>query len=213
MIKIDRVEEGLPVSVIIPYTPSQKRKRFFEQFVLPSIEGMNPIEIIINDNVGLAPKKRNDGFDKSTQPYVLFADDDIIFPKDFLEKAIKALEKNPGKGYAYAGYWGVVDQNLRNHPVGRNFNIPSVPFNGTQLRMGNYISTMSLIKREHFPRFDETLKRFHDWDIFLTLLSKGIEGVCVPEIEFMAFYLDEGITSNSNNEMDALQDIKQKHRI
>jgi hypothetical protein len=72
---------------------------------------------------------------------------------------------------------------------------------------------MSLMRKESFHGFDENLKRYHDWDQYLTLLSKGIEGVCVPEMEFMAFYLDEGITSNTNSEHDALLAIKQKHKI
>ena len=70
---------------------------------------------------------------------------------------------------------------------------------------------MSLIKRDVFPMFDESLKRFQDWDIWLTLLSKGIEGVMVPNIMFDAHYLDEGLTSKNNNEIEALQVILNKH--
>lgn len=200
-----------PISVIIPL--SNKRKKFFEQYVLPSIEGMGVKEIIINNNDGGACKKRNDGFNKSTQPFILFSDDDIIFPANFVEKGLNELKKNPNKGYAYSGYWGIVDQNLKKHPVGINFNIPSIPFNGERLKQGNFISTMSIIRREIFTSFDESLKRFHDWDLFLTLYEKGIEGICVPEIEFMAFYLDEGITSNNNNENEAYLAIKNKHKL
>lgn len=211
MIKVDRVEDGLPVSVIIPLTRS-KRGKFFNQFVLPSIEAMNPIEIIINDYSGSAPEKRNNGFDKSIEKYILFSDDDIVYPEDFLRQMIDALEKHPKKGYAYCGYDGIV-MNPITHPMHGNFKISSLPFDGNRLRQGNYISTMSLIRREVFPRFDLTLKRLQDWDIWLTLLERGVEGICVPGVEFMAFYLDEGITSNGNNEMDALNAIRQKHKI
>lgn len=211
MISVDSVEDGLPVSVIIPYTRSSVRSKFFEQYVLPSIEAMNPTEIIINDNFGPAPKKRNDGFDKSTQKYILFSDDDIIYPADFLEKLIEALERNPKKGYAYCGYRGIVDETLQNHSVGRNFRIPTIPFDAQRLKRGNYISTMSLIRREIFPRFDESLKRLQDYDLWLTLLKKRIEGVAVPGVEFLAFYNDTGITSNTNNEEDAIHAIRMKH--
>jgi len=209
MITVDRIEDGLPVSVIIPH--SIKRSKFFRQFVLPSIEGMNPIEIIINNDEGSAPKKRNAGFAKATQPYVLFSDDDIVFPNDFLEKTIEALEKNPSKGYAYSGYHGIVMNTAINHSVGHNFTIPTIPFNGERLKQGNYISTMTLVRRELFPGFDENLKRLQDYDIWLTLLKRGVEGIAVPGVEYHAYFIDEGITSNSNNEYDAINAIKLKH--
>jgi glycosyltransferase involved in cell wall biosynthesis len=210
MINIDFFEEGLPVSVIIPYTPSPIRKKFFEQFVLPSIEAMNPAEIIVNDNIGGAPKKRNDGFAKATQKYVLFSDDDILYPVDFLEKSIAALEKNPKKGFAYAGYSGIV-MNPATHPIKHNFKIPTLPFSVERLKQGNYISTQSLMRKEVFPGFDENLKRLQDYDLWITLAKKGVEGVAVPEIEYLAFYLDSGITSNTNNEQEAITAIRNKH--
>jgi glycosyltransferase involved in cell wall biosynthesis len=210
MINVDLVEDGLPVSVIIPYTPSPIRKKFFEQFVLPSIEAMNPAEIIINDNVGGAPKKRNEGFKKATQEYVLFSDDDIVYPADFLEKMVAALDKNTKKGYAYCGYNGIV-MNPATHPIKNNFSIPTLQFDAKRLTQGNYISTMSLMRKEVFPGFDENLKRLQDYDVWLTLLKKGVEGVAVPGVEFLAFYLDTGITSNTNSEMDAINAIRNKH--
>ena len=67
MIKIDKIDDGLPISVIVPL--SEKKEKFFYEYVYPLIEINNPNEIIINNYKGLAPKKRNIGFDKSTQPY------------------------------------------------------------------------------------------------------------------------------------------------
>ena len=68
MIKIDKIDDGLPISVIVPL--SEKREKFFYEYVYPLIEINNPNEIIINKYKGFAPRKRNMGFDKSTQPYV-----------------------------------------------------------------------------------------------------------------------------------------------
>jgi hypothetical protein len=72
---------------------------------------------------------------------------------------------------------------------------------------------MSLINREIFPRFDESLNRLQDWDIYLTLLKKGIHGIPVYDNEFYAYYLDEGITSKSNSERDAYINIIKKHKL
>ena len=210
-IKIDKIEDGLPISVIVPL--SHQRKDFFNNFVLPLLETNNPNEIIINDNHGSAPKKRNEGFIKSTQPYVFFCDDDIILPANYLETLYNTLLKqNENVGYAYTGYHGIV-LHPDSHPMRGNFVIPSMSFNGEILRKYNYISTMSLIKKEHFPLFDEKLKRLQDWDIFLTLQQKGISGVFIEKMRFFAYYLDVGITSNSNNEIDAVNAIRRKHGL
>ena len=214
-ITIDKVEDGLPISVIVPL--SKKRRDFFDNFVLPLIEANNPKEIIVNDNEGSAPKKRNDGFKMATQPYLFFCDDDIILPANALEKLLKAIKKNKLRSdkrilYSYCGYDGIV-LHPESHPMRGNFKIPSRPFDAHALRQGNYISTMSLIHSSAFPMFDEKLKRLQDWDIFLTMLNNGIEGEFVPDIKFFAYYLDEGITSNTNNERDAIMAIIKKHKI
>ena len=214
MIKIDKLHEDfddtLPISVIVPMSP--KRNDFFYNMVYPLLEANRPAEIIVNDNVGGAPKKRNDGFDKSTQPFVFFCDDDILLPKDYLEKLFRLLEKNPSKAYSYTGYHGIV-LHPESHPMRGNFQIPSVPFSGQRLKQGNFISTMSLIRREKFPRFDESLKRLQDWDLWLTMLKNGDEGVLEITSKYFAYYLDEGITSNSNNETDAILRVLQKHNL
>lgn len=210
MIKVDRVDEGLPISVIVPL--SKNRRNFFENYVLPLIEANNPVEIIVNDDEGRAPKKRNDGFKKSTQPFLFFCDDDILLPANYLESLYNALQKNPDAGFAYTGYQGIVLY-PESHPMHGNFSIPSVDFNISILRRGNYISTMTLVRRDLFPGFDENLKRLQDWDVWLTVVKNGSRGVLVPNLSFFAYYLDSGITSNTNNEIDAINAIRIKHNI
>jgi len=209
-IKVDRVDEGLPISVIVPL--SKNRRSFFENFVLPLIEANNPVEIIVNDDEGRAPKKRNDGFKKSTQPFLFFCDDDILLPANYLQSLYNALIKNPDIGFAYTGYHGIV-MYPHTHPMHGNFQIPAVQFSSEALRRGNYISTMSLVRRELFPMFDENLKRLQDWSLWLTIVERGGRGILVPNLTFFAYYLDEGITSNTNNEIDAINAIRIKHNL
>jgi len=210
MIKVDKIDEGLPISVIIPL--SRNRRPFFNTMVLPLIEANNPIEIIINDNDGSAPKKRNDGFLKATQPYTFFCDDDILLPANYLESLLNALKKNPDIGFAYTGYHGIV-LHPESHPMRGNFEIPAIQFNPEALRYGNYISTMTLVHKELFPMFDEKLKRLQDWDIWLTLVKQGVKGILVQDLTFYAYYLDSGITSNTNSEVDAVNAIRVKHNL
>ena len=208
-IKIDRVDDGLPISVVIPM--SHKRKDFFENFVLPMIEINNPVEIIINDNLGSAPKKRNDGLKKSTQPYVFFCDDDIILPANYLEILYNTLIKQPTNiGYVYTGYHGIVLY-PHTHPMGGNFVLQSMPFNVERLMRGNYISPMTLFRKDSLQSYDETMKRLEDWELFVRLAKSGVHGVFVDKLRFHAYYLDEGITSNNNNEMEWINYVRRKH--
>ena len=210
-ITINSITDGLPISIIVPL--SKSRSDFFNNMVLPMLEANNPNEIIVNNNDGFAPKKRNDGFNKSTQPYIFFCDDDIILPANYLETLLlklKSESNNSQIGYSYTGYYGVV-LHTESHPFRGNFRIPSTPFNSNKLKAGNYISTMSLMKRDVFPRFDESLRRFQDWDMYLTMLKNNIHGVMTKDVFFWAYYLDAGITSNNNSISEAVNKIRAKH--
>ena len=113
MIEIDKIEDGLPVSVIVPL--SEKRRDFFYNMVYPLLQASNVNEIIINTDLGNAPKKRNDGFDKSTQPYIFFCDDDILIPTNYIENLYNVLSKSPELAFTYTGYQGIVV-----HPENQN---------------------------------------------------------------------------------------------
>jgi len=209
-ITIDKIDDGLPISIIVPL--SRNRRIFFYNMVLPLLEANNVNEIIVNDNDGNAPKKRNEGFKKSTQPFVIFVDDDILMPSNYISSFYDVLLKNPDIAFAYSGYHGIVIY-PESHPMHGNFQIPNIEFNKEALKRGNYISTMSLMRREVFPTFDENLKRLQDWSLFLTIVENGGKGILVPTVTFYAYYLDSGITSNNNNEFDAIMAIKKKHGI
>lgn len=210
MIEIDKVDDGLPVSVIVPL--SEKRHDFFYNLVYPLLQASNVNEIIINTDLGNAPKKRNDGFDKSTQPYIFFCDDDIIIPTNYIQKLYDEIIKSPELVFTYTGYHGIVIH-PESHPLKNNYQVPSIEFDAKRLKFFNYISTMSLMKREWFPRFDEKLKRLQDYDLWLSIVEKGGIGKLVHDTTFYAFYLDEGITSNSNSEIDAITAIRDKHQL
>lgn len=210
MITTDRIYTGLPISVIVPL--SKNRRGFFNKMVLPLLEANDVNEIIINDGEGSAPKKRNEAFKKSTQPYVFFCDDDILLPADYLKLMYKELHDNSKIGFTYTGYHGIV-LHPETHPMRGNFQIPHIEFSAEALKRGNYISTMSLVRRELFPEFDENLKRLQDWDLWLTIVKNGNIGKLIKNLTFYAYYLDKGITSDSNSEIDAINRIRNKHKF
>ncbi len=129
---------------------------------------MDRLTLVNQQNAGAAAA-RNRGFDRSKGGYVIFCDADVIMRPEMLEKMLSALQTHPQAGFAYSAFrfgW-------------KRF--PSYPFSVERLRQMNYITTTSLIRRSDFPRFDEQLRRFQDWDLWLTMVERGKAGVFVDE--------------------------------
>ncbi len=128
---------------------------------------------LINQENRRAAVARNRGFQASTGDFVIFCDADVRMRPDMLQKMCEALETHPGAGYAYSAFrfgW-------------KKFS--SYPFDAELLRRMNFIHTTALIRRAAFPGYDESLRRFQDWDLWLTMLEAGKEGVYVAEELFV----------------------------
>lgn len=116
-----------------------------------------------------APVARNRGFRLSTGAFVIFWDADVVAESTMLEKLESALETHAHASWAYSSFWWG-----RRLFQGRSFNVEA-------LRSQNYIHTSALIRRESFSGFDESLARFQDWDLWLTMSEQGKVGVYVDE--------------------------------
>lgn len=130
-----------------------------------------PYQIIRQENRGAAAAK-NRGFMESKGNFVIFWDADTRANPSFLRKMYQALMDNPEMSYAYSSYrfgWK---------------KIKSRSFDSDELKKNNYIDNTSLIRKQDVVLFDEKLKRFQDWDLWLTLLEKGKKGIFVPECLF-----------------------------
>ncbi|PJA47605.1 hypothetical protein CO172_00660 [Candidatus Uhrbacteria bacterium CG_4_9_14_3_um_filter_36_7] len=128
----------------------------------------NKIILINQENQG-NQRARNRGFEASSGDFVLFCDADIVMRPDMLEKMYEKIERHPEVSYVYSRFrfgW-------------KKFS--SFPFDPARLERMNYIHTTSLIRHDHFPGFDENIKKFQDWDIWLSLLSQGHIGVFIPD--------------------------------
>lgn len=138
---------------------------------------LNSIQIITQNNQG-APVARNNGFLKSTGSLVLFCDADVVMSSNMLLELETALKMHTEASYAYSGFkWGWKP-------------FSSYPFNAEKLKHMNYIHTSALIRRGAFPLFDRNLKRFQDWDLWLTILENGGKGVFVQKELFQVIQED-----------------------
>jgi glycosyltransferase involved in cell wall biosynthesis len=136
------------------------------------------IKVVGQSNQG-APKARNNGFKLSSGSMVLFCDADVIMQEGMLKSLELALESDSDAGYSYSGFlWGW-----------KKFR--SYPFSKERLKKMNFVHTSALIRRDAFPGFDEVLKRFQDWDLWLTILEGGKRGVFVNEILYQVLKDDE----------------------
>ena len=121
---------------------------------------------------GGAPSARNKGFRESKGDYVIFWDADIEAEPDMLEKMVKKLDKKQDLSFVYSSF------NLGKKKM------LAQKFSPIQLQKNNYIHTSSLIRRDDFPLFDEKLKRFQDWDLWLTMVKNGKKGEWIDEYLF-----------------------------
>ena len=131
--------------------------------------GTPPITIIAQANQG-APTARTSGFASSTGAFVIFCDADVVMQPKMLETLAATLETHPEASFAYSSFkWGWKI-------------FPSFAFDEARLKQMNYIHTSALIRREAFPLFDPALKRFQDWDLWLTMLEQNHRGIFVNQI-------------------------------
>lgn len=133
-------------------------------------------------NMG-APAARNRGADEAHGDFVMFADADLLLKKNAIEKLINKLQQNPDASYAYASFI-----------FGRK-KFKAIEFNEELLKKQNYIHTSALIRKADMIKFDESLKRFQDWDLWLTMLEQGKRGVAVRDVLFKVRITRIGISS------------------
>jgi len=161
-------------------------------------------DIILSHDESLrgAPWARNRGAAMAHSPFLLFSDDDIQWGSNALEVLYQCLTAHPEAAYAYGSYaigdWVQCDQ----------------VFDPVRLRKTNFISTMSLIRREAFSGFDENLHRLQDWDLWLTMLECGHVGVYCGHLLFRTIK-GNGITYGANAQPYdiAKSAVRSKHNL
>ncbi|MBI4434583.1 glycosyltransferase [Candidatus Uhrbacteria bacterium] len=129
------------------------------------------VRLIRQEHAG-APAARNRGARETESELIMFCDADIELIPNALERMVRTLDAHPEASYAYSAFrfgWKL---------------FRSFPFDAGLLRRMPHIHTTALTRRAHFPGFDESLTRFQDWDLWLTMLERGHVGIHIPEVLF-----------------------------
>ena len=130
-----------------------------------------PVMVVRQENGG-APSARNRGFDESIGNYVIFSDADILWEADALEKMYDVLVKKSDVDVVYSSFYFGWKKFLCGE------------YTREKLEQHNIFHTSSMMRRENFSRFDESLRRFQDWDLWLTMTKSGAKPYWIPEFLF-----------------------------
>lgn len=180
------------ITVVIPCRESENAYTTLESL---SRQTMMPVDVhVIYDQGKGANWARNQGFKWVRTKYVLFSDNDIEWLPTALESLHRVFQVHPEVSVSYGWYM------LEGKIVGNR------QFNAHALRANNYISTMSLIRADRFPGFDENLQRLQDWDLWLTMLERGCYFASCNE-QIFSTKKREGITFGKGMDWEQAREI------
>lgn len=141
----------------------------------------NPITLYEIEKFGNDTKPKNFGIRHSKGSYVAFLDSDNTFRPDHLQLLVNELDKNPDIDIVYGDRW-LNDETRQVQPqVGKYSD-----WEPGHLMVENYIDTSDvLIRREalmYVGGFDETQKKYIDWNLWVRLEKAGFKFKRVPVV-------------------------------
>lgn len=169
------------------------------------------IEIIVeyDEKEEGASVARNRGAEKAKGEFLFFCDNDLVLNPNCLSDLYLTLKSNPEASWAFGKFY--IDDVLVNE--GRELNIPTI---GTVdwVQYFHRMSTMSLIRAKVKPRFDESMKKYNDWDLWLTLNLQGHKPVFCDEILFYTYNRKNGISKPDVDErIEWTNKLYEKHKV
>ncbi|MFA6406221.1 MAG: glycosyltransferase [Patescibacteria group bacterium] len=138
------------------------------QAVVEKYKDRLPISCVIYKDKQGAPAARNEGARLTSSPFLIFLDADVELVPEALAMMRQMLEDHPEASFVYSDfYW---DWKLFR---GRAWDAQAI-------KQLNWIHTTTLIRRSALVPFDETLKKFQDWDLWLSMSERGQTGIWIP---------------------------------
>lgn len=144
--------------------------------------------IRLDTNSGAHSHPKNVGSLAARSGLIAYLDDDNWWEKDHLQALKKALDETPNASFAYC------DRII--HAQGRKPGFPkSLDWHPSLLSEINYIDTSDIMIRASALRevggWDETLKKFADWNLLVRLSKMGLWAVHVP-LRLSNYLIHEG---------------------
>jgi glycosyltransferase involved in cell wall biosynthesis len=179
-------------------------KQTYTEFVITTLEDI--------DGRG-APYARNRGFEKAPRhEYTLFSDNDICWEPDALEKMIFWINKP--QAYLLGNSALLPSFCYGIYRIGEDKYFCAKKFDYEELKKENFISTMTLIRTCDYPGWDESIEKFQDWDLWLTMCEQGKFGVNCGHVIFSTPLRMDGITAKTSKDLILYAEIvKRKHGI
>ncbi len=139
------------------------------------------LEYISQDNAG-PQVARNTGAKRARGEFIIFCDADVKMYPEMLKIMKGALRHHPEVGFVYSSFkW-------------RRKIFKLWPYSEDKLKKMPYINTTSLMWRECFPGWDVNIKKFQDWDLWLTMLEHGHQGFWIDRV---LYRINSGSTMSS----------------
>lgn len=175
------------------------------------VRGIDDVRLFYHyqENRGLSAA-RNRGLREARGTYLTYLDSDDLFLPRKLELLVGALERMPEAGMA-AGQAVPIDEEGRQ--IGRIFET-ALPADGAELLLGNPLHVGSVLLRrswqEQVGPFDERLRSYEDWDMWLRLARAGCPMLSVAEpVSLYRFHTDQ-MTRNGDQMTQATFEVLDK---
>jgi len=154
------------------------------------------IHYVYQENRGLSGA-RNTGIRHSQGEYLTYLDSDDLFLPEKLDLLVAELESHPEIGLV-AGQAIPIDEH--GNRIGKMYAAP-LPEPAENLLLGNPLHVGSVLVRGEWQKragfFDETLRSYEDWDMWLRLVRLGCRTGWVPKpVSLYRFHIAQ-MTRNS----------------
>jgi glycosyltransferase involved in cell wall biosynthesis len=201
------------VSIVVPTRAHEAVTLTMDSLMKQTVQDFELHLVVDKDGRG-APWARNRGAELARGEYLLFSDADICWDPDALEAMVTRLGARRDDGeYATAYVYGSYE--IRGPGSKRLGPIGTSPWDLAELSGHNYISTMSLMVREAFMGWDETLTRLQDWEMWLRMAKDGkLKGEYLGRGLFWTPWREHGISFEGDASYTAAwRTIRMKHRL
>ncbi len=146
------------------------------------------VRYVFQENQGLSAA-RNTGIRHATGKFLTFLDSDDLFLPEKLSVLLGAFEKNQALGFV-AGQAVLIDEQGRE--LGEIFD-KGIPEDTSELLLGNPLHVGSVLLRREWQAkvgfFDEALRSYEDWDLWLRLARAGCPmGWVARPVSFYRFH-------------------------